>query len=187
MSNVDSRLLDDVCVSLCSDFLSDISAGDPRWQKHTQPGLGSSYSMQIMQQISDKEKCHNLFLQFLKDNHLWEKLSTIRIRDKSTATVWILGEYSEKIVAAMSLKSLPTNEVIDNAIENVVKVYEGQFDDNLTSQDIFYKDIPKIYTVFQEMVSICNTAVHSDLSVQEAAILIKNTNDVILVSNCAFF
>lgn len=169
-------------MNICEEFLNDVSSGDPRWQKYGASGLGSSYSTQIMKQITDKEKCQNLYLNFLKECNVWPKLSFNVIRDDLMATTYIFGEFSEKLIAAKSLKSITDNvDIIDKAIDNLVNDDRDEFDGTLTNQDIFYKNIPKIYTVIQEMISICNKSIHSDLSVQETVVLIKNTNEVILV------
>lgn len=84
-------LLDRTCIQICEDFLNDVPARDPRWEADTPAGLGSSYSMQIPQQIADKAKCQNLFLNFLKENNLWNKLSAVSDRGKPMATVHLLG------------------------------------------------------------------------------------------------
>lgn len=92
-----------------------------------------------------------------------------------------LGENSEKIVAAISLKSINTTDIIENAIDRVVRDYSIPFESNLTNQDLFYKNISTIYKALQEMVSICSETVHSDLGLAETAELIRNTNEVLLV------
>lgn len=84
-------ILDKVVLKVCNNFLDDIPAGDPRWNKEVPPGLGSSYSMQILQQLKDKQKALQLFLQFLKDCDLWNRLSAVTIRGNVMATVYVLG------------------------------------------------------------------------------------------------
>lgn len=90
-------ILDNVVVKVCNDFLDDIPAGDPRWNKEIPPGLGSSYSMQLLQQLKDKQKALQLFLSFLKENDLWSRLSAVTIRGTVMSTVYVLGKLLHSI------------------------------------------------------------------------------------------
>lgn len=87
------NVLDKVVVIMCKDLLDDIPAGDPRWNKDASVGIGSSYSMQILHQLEDKQKALSLYLKFLKDSGLWNRLAAYTIRDTPTATVQVLGKY----------------------------------------------------------------------------------------------
>lgn len=86
-------VLDKVVVIMCKDLLDDIPAGDPRWNKDESVGIGSSYSMQVLHQLEDKQKAFSLYLKFLKDSGLWNRLVACNIRDTATATMQILGKY----------------------------------------------------------------------------------------------
>lgn len=87
-------MLDKVVVKTCEDLLDDIPSGDPRWTDNDkQVGLGSSYSMQIIHQLQDKQKAQNLFYNFLREMDLWNRLAAYTIRDTPTATVRVLGGY----------------------------------------------------------------------------------------------
>lgn len=87
-------MLDKVVVKTCEDLLDDIPSGDPRWTENDkQAGLGSSYSMQIIHQLQDKQKAQNLFYSFLRETDLWNRLSAYTLRDGPIATVRVLGQY----------------------------------------------------------------------------------------------
>lgn len=94
-----------------------------------------------------------------------------------------IGELSEKILAAYALKALPSHEIIENAIDKVIEDYDFEPEgESLTNQDIVFKEVTKIYTIFQQMVNLCNEVAHSDLSPLDLGTLIKDTNEIILVS-----
>lgn len=57
-------IVDKVVVNTCNDLLDDIPAGDPRWNKDSPYGIGSSYSMQVLYQLEDKQKAISLFVSF---------------------------------------------------------------------------------------------------------------------------
>lgn len=85
-------VLDKVVIKTCEDLLDDIPSGDPRWvENDRQIGLGSSYSMQILHQLQDKQKAQSLFYNFLRGTELWNRLSAYTLRDTPMATVYVLG------------------------------------------------------------------------------------------------
>ncbi|KAJ8952742.1 hypothetical protein NQ317_010760 [Molorchus minor] len=84
------NVLDRIVVTMCVDLLDDIPAGDPRWNKDSPLGIGSSYSMQVLHQLEDKQKVLTLYLKFLKESGLWNRLSAYTIREVTMATVHLL-------------------------------------------------------------------------------------------------
>lgn len=84
--------LDKVVIEICRELLDDIPAGDPRWSHETQVGVGSSYSMQVLHQLQDKQKALKLFIRFLHDNELWNRLAAVTIRDTVLASVNVISE-----------------------------------------------------------------------------------------------
>ncbi|XP_072378626.1 nuclear pore complex protein Nup133 [Diabrotica undecimpunctata] len=172
--------LDKVVIRMCKELIDDIPAGDPRWTRDNPPGIGSSYSMQVLHQLEDKQKAISLYLKFIKDSGLWKKLSGCTIRNTAMATVHVLGEYVEKISAAIILKSLPNNLLLENAIEKALDNYETEPCNSLTNQDVFYREVSKVYTVIQELANCCEDAAHSDLSPAQIAQNVHDTNEIIL-------
>lgn len=84
-------VLDKVVLAICKDLLDDVPAQDPRWRTD-QYGLGSSYSMQIANQLKDKQKALNLFIEFLKEIEIWKRLGLITVRDTVLATPHVIGK-----------------------------------------------------------------------------------------------
>ncbi|XP_018569025.1 nuclear pore complex protein Nup133 [Anoplophora glabripennis] len=173
-------ILDKVVVIMCKDLLDDIPAGDPRWNKDVPAGIGSSYSMQVLHQLEDKQKALSLYLKFLKDSGLWDRLMASTIRDTPTATVQILGELSEKITAAIVLKSLPNSLIMENAIEKAIQHFDITPGNGLTNQDIFYREVSKVHKGIQELVNCCEDSAHSDLSPTQVAQVVHDTNEIVL-------
>lgn len=94
----------------------------------------------------------------------------------------ILGEMSEKICAAIVLKSLPNSLILENAIEKSIKSYETEPGNGLTNQDVFYREVSKIHKGLQELVNCCEDTAHSDLNITEVAQIVHDTNEIVLVS-----
>lgn len=178
LPGIDS-LLDKVVVMMCKDLIDDTPAGDPRWSKDHQVGLGSSYSMQVLHQLEDKQKAHSLFIKFLKESGLWTQLSASTIRNTTTATTYILGEFAEKIVAAINLKNVANSEILEKAIE---KSTDKKPENGLTYQDLFFREISQVHKGIQELVNNCEEVSHSNKNPTQIAEILHETNDIILVS-----
>lgn len=91
ISGVDC-LLDKTVMQVVEDLLDDIPAGDPRWSDNVPVGIGSSYSMQIVHQLEDKQKAFNIFVKFLKATELWQRFGAVTIRDGVMETAHVLGK-----------------------------------------------------------------------------------------------
>ncbi|KAJ8941363.1 hypothetical protein NQ314_010426 [Rhamnusium bicolor] len=172
---IDSTL-DKVVVLMCKDLLDDIPAGDPRWNKDAPLGIGSSYSMQVLHQLEDKQKALSLYLKFLKDSGLWNRLSACNMRDMPTAT----ESCPKKITAAIVLKSLPNSLILENAIEKAIEHFESEPGNGLTNQDIFYREVSKVHRGIQELVTCCEDSAHSDLNPAQVAQIVHDTNEIVL-------
>lgn len=71
------QLLLRTVVSIVKDLADDIPAADPRWENNDyqqKQALGSSTSMQIIQQLREKSSALNHFIGFLHGTKLWEKV-----------------------------------------------------------------------------------------------------------------
>jgi nuclear pore complex protein Nup133 len=66
-------------ITLAQDLAEDTPASDPRWGENSQQkySLGSSSSMQIIQQLREKNLAMNHFIEFLHATKLWEKLYAV--------------------------------------------------------------------------------------------------------------
>lgn len=80
--------LDALVVTIARDLVEDIPAADPRWEDQLNDGganrnaLGSSASMQIIQQLKEKKLVLNHFVEFLHATELWK-----RVREFFTTTI----------------------------------------------------------------------------------------------------
>lgn len=171
--------IDRVVVSISNDILADTPANDPHWVNKP-VGLGSSYAMQITPQIEDKQRSHALFVKFLKESETWKKLGAVTLRNSAMLTGHVLAENSEKIVAALALRARPVDDIIQRAIDAAVDGLDISREGGLTSQNIFYTQLYKFQNVIIEMVANCDSAAHSDMNPNEVALMILNTNVVIL-------
>lgn len=63
-------------VDIAKDLAEDIPASDPRWEqmKLNKNALGSSFSMQIIQQLKEKKIAYNIFIDFLHSTDIWLKV-----------------------------------------------------------------------------------------------------------------
>lgn len=67
--------LDNIIVQIAKDLAEDKPAADPRWGEQTSScALGSSMSMQIQQQLKEKNRAYVRFIEFLHASELWEKV-----------------------------------------------------------------------------------------------------------------
>lgn len=113
-ANID---LDAIIVAIARDLADDIPAADPRWEAHmNRSSLGGSTSMQIIQQLKDKNIAMKLFVDFLRTTELWQRLATVNDRSGGGVgggggvvrrpTIQVLADVHEQIVAAISLKRI---------------------------------------------------------------------------------
>ena len=175
-------LMDKVVVMMCKDLVDDVPAGDPRWNKDTPLGLGSSYSMQVLHQLEDKQKAHALYMKFLKDSGLWKQLGASTIRSTTMATVYVLGELAEKIVAAITFKNMANNNILEKAIEKAVAESDTRPENGLTFQDVFFREITQVHKGVQELVNYCEDISHSNMTPAQIVEVIHDTNEIVLVS-----
>ncbi|RZC40660.1 nuclear pore complex protein Nup133 [Asbolus verrucosus] len=179
LPGIDS-LLDKVVIMMCRDLLDDTPAGDPRWSKETPLGLGSSYSMQVLHQLEDKQKAHSLFVKFLKESGLWGQLAASTVRNSTMATVYVLGELAEKITAAIALKNVPSSRTLEKAIEKAIADWDTQPENGLTHQDVFFREVTRIHKGVQELVNYCEDVSHSNTNPPQIVEIIHESNDMVL-------
>lgn len=77
MDNRNSSMdINRIVVEIAKDLAEDIPASDPRWEqiKFSKNALGSSFSMQIIQQLKEKKIAYNIFIDFLHSTDIWSKV-----------------------------------------------------------------------------------------------------------------
>lgn len=68
---------DNIIIKMAKDLAEDVPAADPRWEEHlsqSKCALGSSTSMQTIQQLKEKSRAFTHFIDFLQATSLWEKV-----------------------------------------------------------------------------------------------------------------
>lgn len=150
-NQVDSDF-DRIVLTIAQDLAEDVPSADPRWESTmaNKFPLGSSTSMQIIQQLLEKNVALNHFIEFLHATGLWGRLYAVTEKRKQRSTCHILSDLNEKIVGAITLKCLHNSHsrIIDESIEMVLKENNLQAFGSLTNQDLFYIKISKFQGKF---------------------------------------
>ena len=161
--------LDRIVITIAKDMAEDLPAADPRWQadrtdRNSVGSLGSSKSMQIIQQLRDKEFCIIKFVEFLHGTGLWSRLMALTEKGNVRCTSYLLSDVNEKIVAAIALKCehQAHSRIIDEAITLVLNENQFKVKGNLTNQDVFYTKITKIQEVFAKFAEIIERLVQEE-------------------------
>lgn len=83
---------DNIVVKIAKDLAEDIPAADPRWEdiSNSKYALGSSTSMQIIQQLREKHRAFGHFIEFLQATGLWQKVSIFLAKFASSSFSCIL-------------------------------------------------------------------------------------------------
>lgn len=100
--------------------------------------------------------------------------------------VFFIGELSEKLVAALTLKNLPQNTHLESAIKRTVEDAVAEQEYRLSHQDLFYREVTKIHRALKELTAGCEVVAHSDLNPKDIAKTISDTNEILLVL-CDYF
>lgn len=183
---VDSKL-DRIVVTIAQDLAEDIPAADPRWENEATSrsavaSLGSSTSMQILQQLREKNFCMVKFVEFLHGTGLWSRLMALTEKGNVRSTSFLLSDINEKIVAAIALKCQHQAhaKIIDEAIEMVLSENSIAASGNLTNQDIFYTKITKLSEVFRKFADIIEGLVQQEAANHQVQNAIIEVNTVVL-------
>ena len=203
-SNEPYSPLDRLVISMSTDLIDDLPASDPRWLE-TLPAselasgsqdsdgnpsidnIGSS-SLVILHQLEDKQTALDVYISFLKEVGLWERLSFVPNREVPMATTLLLNEHSEKTVAAITLRTLHSehNKIVDRAIKLCLNDrnlggIEKSHSLNLTPQDHFYREISKIHEIFSGFQRLVEQdVVVSSKNPQDSVLDALATNQVIM-------
>lgn len=147
--------LDGLVAKIARDLVDDVPAADPRWEQRigqtgggSSSALGSSASMQIIQQLKEKKLVLQHFIDFLHATELWPQLQSHGERSGTAVvqrpTALILSDISEKVEAAIALKKIHNahTRLIDDAIQLVLRGRNEPTDmGTLTTQDLFYVQV----------------------------------------------
>ncbi|EDW30446.1 GL18034 [Drosophila persimilis] len=187
---LDAYKLDRIVITIAEDLAEDLPIADPRWEEAlgdhdgNRHALGSSRSMQIINQLRDKTLAFDHFVSFLHASGVWEKLNAIPCGSNVLKpTSFILSDISEKIVAAMALRSLQAKQpkIIEHAIDATVAMWDEKPNGNLTTQDIFYVKLCKFQFVFKALAEMADNQISAqrDTTVMVAQFL-NDTNSIVL-------
>ncbi|KRT80936.1 hypothetical protein AMK59_5243, partial [Oryctes borbonicus] len=171
--------LDRTVIQVCEDILDDVPASDPRWADTGETGLGSSYSVQVLKQLEDKQKALSLFFKFLNEMQLWHRLSVVTQYDNILCTVHVLGDLTEKVIAAITLKNISNNDILEKCIERAIGD-NGDLQNGLTHQDLFFREVTKITRGLQHINMYSEEVANSARNPIEIAETIRRCNELLL-------
>ncbi|KAG5672648.1 hypothetical protein PVAND_002761 [Polypedilum vanderplanki] len=181
----DSELDKTICC-IAKDIAEDIPASDPRWEQELSNksvvALGSSTSMQIIQQLREKNFCMIKFVEFLHGVGLWSKLMGITEKGNVKITTCLLSDINEKIVAAIALRCLHQahSRLIDEAIDLIFQDNNSLATGSLTNQDIFYTSITSIQDIFRKFMQIIENLIQQEVPNHQVQNTIIEINTIIL-------
>lgn len=181
VKNEIDNVLDKIVISLSQELLNDVPASDPRWKTTDKPniGLGSSTSMQILHQLQNKQCALELFLQFLQQSGLWPRLSAVSRNNATVATLHVLADHSEMIVAAITMQNL-MGMYSGLLLEVIDDLFDAESKRGLTKQDLFFKDVTMTYKLIWALTDRCGRCAKSDMNPIQVVNTITETNNVII-------
>lgn len=180
---VDSKL-DRIVMTIAQDLAEDVPAGDPRWESERSDtiSLGSSTSMQILQQLREKNFCLVKFVEFLHGTGLWSRLMAMTEKGNVRSTSYLLSDINEKIVAAIALKCQHQahGRIADEAIEMVLNENNIAASGTLTNQDVFYTKVTKVQEVFRKFGEIIEALIQQEVPNHQIQNAIVEVNTIVL-------
>uniref|UniRef100_A0A182JBK9 Nucleoporin Nup133/Nup155-like N-terminal domain-containing protein n=1 Tax=Anopheles atroparvus TaxID=41427 RepID=A0A182JBK9_ANOAO len=178
-------MLDRTVLKIAIDLADDTPAADPRWEVTNRHALGSSTSLQIIQQLREKNIAYTLFLEFLRSRGLWDRLGAASGTNSGEVrtTAQCLSDVGEKIVAAIGLRCLHSGHarLLDEAISLVLRASNRTVPfPSLIPQDLFYAQTSRVDEVFPVLAELVDRYVQEECSpIQIQAALIE-VNTVVL-------
>ncbi|GAB1864344.1 Nuclear pore complex protein Nup133 [Camponotus japonicus] len=176
--------LDTLVLKVAKDLIDDYPANDPRWIHHRDLSMtiNAVTSMQIPHQLEGKEKALELFNIFLKEHNLWSRFCAVTCRGTIMSTSHVLGEYVEKIVAALTLYNLQNRyaKIIDAVIDQTLNQKEANVSDELTTRDVFYREVSTVHLFLSTLVENACEITQSERPLQQVGQYIIQVNAILL-------
>ncbi|KAG6799905.1 nuclear pore complex protein [Apis mellifera caucasica] len=175
--------LDTLILKVAKDLIDDYPANDPRWSNHRDLSMtiNAVTSMQIPNQLEGKQKAIDLFIIFLKEHDLWNRFCAVTYRGIIISTPYVLEEYAEKIIAALTIYNLQNKyaDIIDTIIEQTLSP-ESYVSDELTARDIFYREVSTVHRFLPTLVNNASEVTQSERPIQQVAHYIMQVNAILL-------
>ncbi|XP_053669635.1 nuclear pore complex protein Nup133 [Anopheles nili] len=180
--------LDQTVLKIAIDLAEDTPAADPRWEITSKHALGSSMSMQIIQQLREKNIAYTQFIEFLHARGLWDRLSAVSGNfaagfDGARSTALCLSDVGEKIVAAIGIKCLHNSHsrIMDEAISLVLRQSNRTVPfPNLTPQDLFYAQTTRVDELFKVLGELVDDYVRQELTPVQIQTALFEVNTIVL-------
>ncbi|KAI8482592.1 hypothetical protein Bbelb_396590 [Branchiostoma belcheri] len=174
--------LDRLVALLSQELIDDYPASDPRWAESVPHDAGSSSSSLILlHQLEDKQKAHDYLVTFLNTVGIWDRLTSVMVRDSFMPTRLLLCEHAEKLQAAITLRNQYSQypSLVDAAIKRVLQ-QRGQAvpPSGLTPQDVFYREVSRIQDILEALVEYEEEAMAGDMSARDMVNLMANINSI---------
>ncbi|XP_064623081.1 nuclear pore complex protein Nup133-like [Lineus longissimus] len=179
-----NSIVDISIVQMSQDMIDDFPVADPRWAEAIpDDSTSSTNSLIIQHQLQDKLKAHECLLTFLKDTGLWNRMSSVTVREKPMSTEKLLCEHAEKIVASVALRNMHNthSHVVDAVIRRVLHTRAaGAASSDLTPQDLFYRLVSHIDEFLQCLIDYEEEMLASEISLKELVHLINSCNTLLI-------
>lgn len=175
--------LDTLVLTVAKNLIDDYPANDPRWTDHRDLSMtiNAVTSMQIPHQLEGKQKALDLFISFLKEFNLWNRFCAVSYRGIIMATTHVLGEYAEKIVAAIAIYNLQTRhgDTMDPIMDQTL-TSKAHVSEELTTRDIFYREVSNVHVFLQLLVNSANEVTQSERVTHQVSQNILQVNSLLL-------
>ncbi|XP_015587429.1 nuclear pore complex protein Nup133 isoform X2 [Cephus cinctus] len=176
-------VLDTLVLKVAKDLIDDYPANDPRWEQHRDQSmtLTNVTSMQIPHQLEGKQKALDFYIRFLKEFNLWNRFCAVSYRGITMATSHVLGEYAEKVVAAITIYNLQSrnSEILDTIMEQTLPP-EAYVSKDLATRDIFYREVSKVHLLLPTLVNSASEITQTERSPQQVSQYIMQVNSILL-------
>uniref|UniRef100_A0A182QEJ5 Nucleoporin Nup133/Nup155-like N-terminal domain-containing protein n=1 Tax=Anopheles farauti TaxID=69004 RepID=A0A182QEJ5_9DIPT len=184
--------LDRTVLKIAIDLADDTPAADPRWEVTNKHALGSSTSMQIIQQLREKNIAYTQFIEFLRNRNLWDRLQAVSSSPGAASreaskdarpTALCLSDIGEKIVATIGIRCLHASHsrIMDEAIGQVLQQSNRTVPfPNLTPQDLFYAQTSRVEELFRVLSELIDAYVRQELTSVQIQSALVEVNTIVL-------